>query len=53
MKINYDPECERLARYFLEQENGKVVEKDVAALAGAIQLAIETWWSQAPEKDDE
>lgn len=44
MKVHYDPKCEELAHWFLDDED---VEKrrpgDVEELAGAIQLAIESW----------
>jgi hypothetical protein len=49
---SYDPECESLARYFLSAEGGKVAEKDVTSLAGAIQRAVEDWWAAQPEKEE-
>ena len=44
MKIHYDPRCEELARFFLDDEpKEKRRQGDVEDLAGAIQLAIENW----------
>ena len=44
MTTSYDPECEKLARYFLASEPG-IAEGDIRALAGVIQRAIEDWWA--------
>lgn len=44
MKTSYDPECEKLARYFLQSEPG-IHEGDITALAGTIQRAVEDWWA--------
>jgi hypothetical protein len=45
----YDPECERLAKYFLvdpdPDEGIPATEANVASLAQDIQDAIESWFS--------
>jgi hypothetical protein len=56
VKVSYDPKCEELARYFLESEVD-TTEREITALAGHIQLAIEDWlnnWEPggASEPDD-
>lgn len=45
MKILYDPQCEVLARWFLNGVKG--ADEDAAQeLAGVIQLAIEDWMDE-------
>lgn len=44
MKVEYDPKCEELARWFLGEEYGTSYdERLVNVLASVIQLAIEGW----------
>lgn len=43
MKTYYDPKCEELARYFLNQEQS-ATEAEVTELAEIIQRAVEDWW---------
>jgi hypothetical protein len=43
MKILYDPKCEELARFFLNDEATPGTEAEVQELAGHIQLAVESW----------
>jgi hypothetical protein len=49
MKISYDPKCEELARWFLEEYGETNPEfNDVQALASAIQRAIENYMEDRP-----
>jgi hypothetical protein len=48
VKVSYDPECEKLARYFLGID-ALYAEADVTALAGTIQRAIEDWLEDREE----
>lgn len=45
MKVLYDPECHKLATYFLE-EYPLVTGDDINELAGVIQQAIEGWMTE-------
>jgi hypothetical protein len=44
MKVEYDPKCEELARWFLDERIRDDEDALVAELAGVIQLAIEGWF---------
>jgi hypothetical protein len=45
MKVEYDPKCEELARWFLDEEYGTAYDESlVNVLGGVIQLAIEGWF---------
>jgi hypothetical protein len=45
MKVEYDPKCEELARWFLDEEYGLIYHaRLVNVLAGVIQTAIEGWF---------
>jgi hypothetical protein len=44
MKISYDPKCEELARWFLEDQYGADYNPTLRTrLAGVIQHTIEDW----------
>ena len=45
----YDPESEKLARYFLADEPN-VTEANVISLAFAIQSAVEDWFESDTER---
>jgi hypothetical protein len=56
MTISYDPKCEELARFFLnETETGgpihTVSPENVRSLSGAIQRAIEDWFFEHDGED--
>jgi hypothetical protein len=42
-QITYDPECEKLAAYFLSGEPAHGRKERIQDLAGVIQRAIEAW----------
>ena len=44
MKVEYDPKCKQLARWFLDNEHGTTEDALVTELAGVIQTAIEGWF---------
>jgi hypothetical protein len=49
MKISYDPKCEELARWFLNDEYGAIYDERLTSqLAGVIQQAIENWFENQP-----
>ena len=51
MKVEYDPKCVELARWFLDDEYGRIYdERLVNVLASVIQLAIEGWFEDREEK---
>lgn len=45
-KVEYDPECAHLARYFLQYPGDETL---VIELAGVIQEAIEDWEKNRPK----
>jgi hypothetical protein len=50
MKVEYDPKCVELARWFLDDEYGVFYdERLVNTLASTIQLAIEAWFEDQGE----
>lgn len=52
MKEEYDPKCVELARWFLDDEYGRIYDQRlVTVLASVIQLAIEGWFEDREDQE--
>jgi hypothetical protein len=50
-EYSYDPECESLATYFLNDLEKPVMGRDISDLSQHIQEAIESWLEKFQKED--